>query len=98
MKWILLAIILVLVAVLIGWISFRQSEDKATITIEKKEIKQDAKKAVEKGSDLIKDAKERIKKTNSPKAENKDDSPGPKPDADSERHIDQEIRHRQQPQ
>lgn len=63
MKGILIAIILVLVFALVGWISYSQTDSSATISIDKQEIKEDTqeaarelKEATAKAVDATKDA------------------------------------------
>lgn len=62
MKAALIIIALILCAALIGWITFDSTGDRASVNIETQEIKQDTKKAVKKGKDLIDDAKQEIRK------------------------------------
>jgi len=56
MKAVLIAIALIVAMCLIGWITFASSADKTTITIDKKAIQEDTRKAVDKGKELIDEA------------------------------------------
>ena len=55
MKKILVVTILVLIAVLAGWLTFARSPGKAIFTIETQKISDDAKEAIDKGKDLSKE-------------------------------------------
>jgi hypothetical protein len=60
MKPVLIALLAIVAMGLLGWITFNDSQDKATITIEKKEIQDDTRKAVDKGKDLVDEAKQKL--------------------------------------
>ncbi len=61
MKTALIVIGVVVLMVIGGWITFNNTGDKATVTIETQEIKKDTEEAVEKGKELIDKAAARTK-------------------------------------
>ena len=57
----ILVLALILVAMLMsGWISFRQSEAEINIRIDKQEIQEDTRHAIEKGKALIEDTQQSL--------------------------------------
>jgi hypothetical protein len=53
MRVLLIVIAIILVGVLIGWITFNKGPDQSTININTGAIRQDTKKAVESGANLL---------------------------------------------
>lgn len=53
MKMFLTLIILVMGMALAGWLTFSQSKDEVSVTINKQEVKQDTRKAAEAGSEVL---------------------------------------------
>ncbi|MGD9854741.1 MAG: hypothetical protein AB7U20_07295 [Planctomycetaceae bacterium] len=60
MKPIIILVVIVLVAVLLGWMTFRNSGDTATISIDKQKIQQDAETAVESVKETVEDLQDRL--------------------------------------
>jgi uncharacterized protein YxeA len=61
MKAILIGIAIVLTAIILGWVTFNKSPDKAEISIETTKIKHDAEKVIEKGKAALEDAEKKGK-------------------------------------
>ncbi len=61
MKTFLIIVLCVVLASVAGWLTFSLSGDKATISIDKKVIREDARKAVDSGKDLINRASEKVR-------------------------------------
>jgi hypothetical protein len=61
MKGLLVAVIVVLLAALIGWISFSNSDSSAGITINKQEIQNDTRAAAEKLDEATEEAWEGVR-------------------------------------
>ena len=60
MKGLLILAAVVLLAALLGWLSFGNSDDSATMTIDKQEVRQDTEAAVEKAKEVAEEAKQKI--------------------------------------
>jgi hypothetical protein len=61
MKAILILIVIGLILALIGWISFRKDDNGATMRIETDRIERDTGEAVDRGRELIEDARREIR-------------------------------------
>jgi hypothetical protein len=61
MRAVLIGIAVILLAVILGWVTFNRSPDKAEISIETKKIKHDAEKVIEKGKAALDDAEKKGK-------------------------------------
>ena len=61
MRAILIVAAVLLVMVALGWLSFRSNREKATLTIETQKIERDAEQAVDKGKELIREARENVR-------------------------------------
>jgi uncharacterized protein YxeA len=61
MKAILVGIAVILVAIILGWITFNKSPDKAEFSIETTKIKHDAEKVIEKGKAALDNAEKKGK-------------------------------------
>ena len=59
MKLLLALVIVIAIAGFLGWISFKDSGDATTIQIDKKQIKEDTSKAIEKSREAVDRAVER---------------------------------------
>jgi uncharacterized protein YxeA len=55
MKTILVTVVLIVLAIAAGWLTFSKSRDKTTVTIETKEIKKDTKEAIQAGKEWLED-------------------------------------------
>lgn len=53
MRAALALVVIILLMIFGGWLTFRQLGDKTTITVETKEIKEDTKRALEHGEEAI---------------------------------------------
>jgi len=60
MKTLLLAVITAVVLVLVGWLSFSITEDKASINIETQEVAEDTAEVVQEGNELAIEAMEML--------------------------------------
>jgi Flp pilus assembly protein TadB len=61
MRAIIIVAVILLVMVALGWLSFRASQDRATMTIETQKIEQDTEQAVEKGREVWQDARKNLR-------------------------------------
>jgi Tfp pilus assembly protein PilV len=61
MRAILIIAIVVLAMIALGWLSFHGGSDRATMTIETQKMEQDTERAVEKGREAIRDAKQELR-------------------------------------
>ena len=59
MRAILIAVLLVAVLVLVGWISFRYNGSRAAVTLETERIEADTERLVEEGREAVQDVRER---------------------------------------
>ena len=53
MKLLAIIVLAVIAMVFCGWLTFRQTDGSASVTLHKNEVKSDTKAAVEKGEELI---------------------------------------------
>jgi len=61
MKAIMVGVVVILLAIVLGWITFNKSPDKAEISIETKKIQADAEKVIEKGKAALDEAEKKGK-------------------------------------
>ncbi len=59
MRTFIVALIVLIAMAFAGWISFSNSGDRATITIDTKEIRQDTKQAADKAKEVIEEASQK---------------------------------------
>jgi len=81
---ILLIIIAVVAMVFGGWVSFSNVDDSATMTIHKKEVKQDTEEAVQKGAELIEKATDQGRKL----IDQDENSQSPQTDSESSKQVE----------
>jgi hypothetical protein len=60
MRGLLVVIGLIVILALIGWVKFSKGPDRATMTIESGQIREDTKKAVQTGADLLHRAGDKV--------------------------------------
>jgi len=72
MRGLILLVVVVLFLFLAGWLSFSNSGDRATINLEKQEIREDTANIVQEGNELADEAREAIQPD-----EPSDEAPGP---------------------
>lgn len=60
MRAVLYLVLIVLVLALIGWVTFNKDRDRPGINLETQKMKEDTKKVMEAGSELLKDAERSI--------------------------------------
>lgn len=61
LRTILVISIVVILMAFFGWLKFSDSNDQATIILDKQEVKEDTKKAVEKAKEVSEDIQEKAK-------------------------------------
>jgi len=69
MRGILLIILVVLVLAVVGWITFNRDPARPGVNIETQKMKDDTKKAVDKGADLLRKAGQSINPDSEPEQE-----------------------------
>ncbi len=62
MKAALVALLVIVGMSLVGWLTIGDSQDGTTITIKKKAIQQDTRKVLDKGQNLLDEAKDKLHK------------------------------------
>jgi cytoskeletal protein RodZ len=64
MRALILLVVVILVLALAGWISFSKSPDRSSINLETQQIQQDTDRALESGSNLLREAGEAVDRAN----------------------------------
>jgi hypothetical protein len=64
MRALIVLIVVILVLVLAGWISFSKSSDRSSINLETQQIQKDTDRAMESGSNLLRNAGEAVDRAN----------------------------------
>ena len=68
MRGIIALVLIVIVLVLIGWISFTRGPDHTSINFETQEIKKDTQEMINSGSKLLNEASEKVDQSTTPQA------------------------------
>jgi hypothetical protein len=68
MRGLLILIVLIVVLVLVGWITFSRDSGRASINVETNEIREDTGELMQKGSEVLQEAEEEV----SPDAKTRD--------------------------
>lgn len=63
MRTLIIAVLLVLLLVLVGWISFQYNGSRATVTLETERIEEDTERLVDEGRDAVRNVRERAEET-----------------------------------
>ena len=66
MRKLLAIAVIVLIAVVCGWVTFNRTPGKASVTIDTEKITNDAQQAVEKGKDLLRPESNPVSGTTTP--------------------------------
>jgi hypothetical protein len=66
MRALILLVVVILALALAGWISFSKSPDRSSINLETQQIQQDTDRALESGSNLLRNAGEAVDRANEP--------------------------------
>jgi hypothetical protein len=68
MRSLIIAVLLVLVLVLVGWVSFHYSGHRASVTLETERIEQDTSRLIDEGREAVRDVRERAAEVREPEA------------------------------
>ena len=60
MRVLIIVLVLLILAALVGWISFSNEDGRTSINLETNEIRQDTGEIMNKGSDLLKEAEHEV--------------------------------------
>ena len=66
MRALLFLVAVVLILAFAGWISFSKSSDRSSINLETQQIKQDTDRALESGSNLLREAGDAVDRADEP--------------------------------
>lgn len=66
MRALILLVVVILILAVVGWISFSKSQDRSSINLETQQIRQDTDRALESGSNLLREAGDAVDRANEP--------------------------------